>query len=109
IFEEAWETLWKDAFLYLIAGLLSALLVGISLGVLGGVVWVGFALLIERRKQGHDVGPVAMFSGFGHFIPATLAFAILVVGVSVGLVLLVLPGLFLFAAWSLTFCAMARE
>jgi hypothetical protein len=109
ILEETWEILWKDAFLYLLAGLLCTVLVGISLGVLGGVALVGFALLIERRRQGHDVGPAVVFSGFEFFVPATLALVVMLVGVSLGLVLLVLPGLFLLAAWSLTFCAMARE
>lgn len=109
ILEETWEMFLKDAFLYLLAGLICTLVVGLSLGVLGGVALVGFARLIELRRQGHAAGAAVVFSGFEFFLPATGALLVIALGVSLGLVLLVLPGLFLLSAWSFTFCAMARE
>lgn len=109
ILEESWEVFWKDVLVYLLATVLSAVLIAASLGILSGVVAVGFSLLVHRRLAGEEAGASTIFAGFSHLMGATIAALIIFVGVSLGLLLLLLPGLFLLAAWSMTFHAMAVE
>lgn len=109
ILEESWKVFWKDVLVYLLAAVICAVLLALSLGLLSGTLAVGFALLIRRLRNGENVGASAVLEGFSHFFGATLATLVILLGVTVGLALLVLPGLFLTAAWSMTFHAMATE
>jgi hypothetical protein len=109
ILEESWEVLWKDAFLYVLAALVYVALVACSLGIFSGIATVGFCILIQRRRLGQEVGVLTILSGFGFALSSTLAMLIMFVGITIGTLLLVLPGLFLMAAWSFTFYAMAAE
>lgn len=109
ILEDAWRLFWKDALVYIVALLLAAVVTTLSLGLLGGVMAVGFARMVRRLRAGESVGVLTVFSGFSHFVPATLATLVIAVGVTIGLFLLVIPGLFLLCAWSMTFVAMEAE
>jgi hypothetical protein len=109
VLEEAWSTFWKDALIYIVAAALAVFIVLCSLGLLSGVMAVGFCDLVRRLRRGERAGVLTIFSGFSRAVPATVATLVMVVGVAVGLVLLVLPGLFLICAWSLTFYAMEAE
>ncbi len=109
ILEESWDVFWKDVLVYLLATVVCALLIAGSLGILSGVAAVGFSMLVHRRLGGEEVGASTVFSGFSHLVGATIASLVIFVGVSIGLLLLLLPGLFLLAAWSMTFQAMAEE
>lgn len=109
ILEESWEIFWKDVLVYLLAAVLCAVLVTLSLGLLSGSLAVGFALLVQRRRSGEDVGASTVLVGLSHFFGATVASIVIALCVTLGLSLLLLPGLFLMAAWSMTFQAMALE
>jgi hypothetical protein len=109
ILEDAWDVFWRDVLVYVLASLLCAVLVVGSAGILSGVMAVGFALLVQSRRSGADVGAFAVFGGLTHLVGATLASLVIAVGVAVGMIFLILPGLLLAAAWSFTFVAMAKE
>lgn len=109
VLEEAWSTFWKDALVYIVAAALAAFVVVCSLGLLTGVMAVGFCDLTRRLRAGEGAGVLGIFSGFSRAGPATLATLVIAVGVTVGLFLVVLPGLFLICAWSFTFYAMEAE
>lgn len=109
ILEESWEIFRKDLLVYLIAAVICAILIGLSLGILSGTMAVGLCLLVRRLRNGEEAGATSVLDGFSHFLSSTLATLVILIGVTVGLALLVLPGLFLMAAWSMTFHAMAFE
>jgi hypothetical protein len=98
--------------IFVVVGIASGLLAGggLILGLLGFVVtligqaiYVGFVVnLVEDVRDGRrDHGVADLFSAAQPAIPALIGFGILfAIGVGVGFLLLIVPGLFLITMWS---------
>lgn len=109
LFGEAWE-LYKDDFvLYVVASLLLVVVTIVSLGLLSGPLTVGFILLIEKRRRGEPAGPTDIFDGFSQLGASLIAAILIAVGVFIGLLLFVLPGLVFGFAMAFAFQAIAIE
>ena len=106
---EAWRLFTNDFVLWIIAGLLMIVVTIVSLGILSGPMTVGFIMLVERRRQGEPGSATDIFDGFSHFGASLVAFILVSIGVMIGLVLLVLPGLLFALAMAFTFHAIALD
>lgn len=106
---EAWALFSSDFVLYLIAGLL--LLVGsiVSLGLLSGPLLVGFIELVEKRRRGEEGSATDISSGFSKFGASLIASLLIGIGVFIGSLLFVLPGLLFGLAMAFTFNAIASD
>jgi len=106
---EAWSLFTSDFVLWIIAGLILLVVTVVSLGILGGPMTVGFIQLVERRRRGEPVSATDIFDGFEHFGASLIASILICVGVTIGMVLLVLPGLLFGLAMSFAFHAIAID
>jgi len=71
----------------------------VSLGVLMGPLSGGQIRMVDKQRRGETIVIQDVFSGFSSFAPALIVSLIFFVCVAIGSALLVLPGLFLIAAW----------
>ncbi len=106
---EAWELFRDDFVLYVVAGLLLILATIVSLGILSGPLTVGFIKLIDRRRAGDTCSPVDIFDGFSEFGASFIASGLVFLGVFVGALLFLLPGLLFAIAMTFTFQAIALD
>jgi hypothetical protein len=108
LFKRSWALFTSKPIEHILASLIVVALGTVSLGVLIGPLCVGQIRMIDRQRRGEDIRVGEVFSGFDSFAPAFLTSLILILAVAVGLVFLVVPGLFVLAAWgfSLWFVAL---
>ncbi len=92
-FVDAWRLFIKDPVLYILAGLLVALISAVSLGICAGPMVVGFLELARRRQLGETVEVSEIFNGFQRFWPAALTAFLIGLAAFIGWWLLFLPGL----------------
>jgi uncharacterized membrane protein len=109
ILADAWDDFSKDFVLYVIAGLLMLLVCIGSLGLLSGPMTVGFVMLVENRRRGEVVSATDVFDGFSHFGASVIATLLIAIGVFIGSLLLVLPGLLFGLAMAFTFQSIAID
>lgn len=107
--KESWSLFTRKPLEHIVASLIVIALGTVSLGVLIGPLCVGQVRMIDRQRRGEDIRIEHVFSGFDSFAPAFLTTLIMLVGVSIGLVLLVIPGLFLMVAWGFALWFVALE
>ncbi len=106
---EAWGIFVNDFVLFVIAGLLMIVVSVASLGLLSGPMTVGFIKLVERRRQGESGSATDIFDGFTQFGASLIASILIGVGVFIGMMLLVLPGVLFGLAMAFTFPAIAID
>lgn len=106
---EAWRLFHHDFVLYILAGLLTIAVSIVSLGLLSGVVSVGFVKLVEKRRRGEDGFPTDVFDGFSQFGECLLASVLIGLGILIGMILFVLPGLLFGLAMLFTYPAIAID
>lgn len=106
---EAWDLFKNDFVLYILAGLITIVVSVVTLGLLSGVVCVGFVQLVEKRRRGEDGFPTDVFDGFSRFGECLIASILIVLGISVGMLLFVLPGLLFGLAMLFTYPAIAID
>ncbi len=92
IFTRSWGVFKEDMVLYIIASLIVAVVGGLSLGILMPTLMVGFVKLVRKRMAGEEASAGDVFD-FSAFVPALIVGIIIGVGVMVGSMLLVLPGI----------------
>jgi uncharacterized membrane protein len=109
LFKRSWALFQSKPIEHLVASLIVLVLSVISLGVLLGPLMVGQIRMIEKQERGEDPRIEDVFTGFGNFGAAFLTTLILFVGMIIGLVLLVVPGLVVGAAWSFALWFVALE
>ena len=90
---ESWEAFKKDAVLYVLANLVLIGLSIVSLGILVGPLTVGMIGIVRKRRRGEAASVGDIFAGFSSFGASFGACVIVVLGVLVGVLLLVVPGL----------------
>lgn len=100
---ETWEVFKNDALLFVIAAAVVGIVCTLTLGLLTGPLTVGFIELVRRSRRGEPVAVGTVFSRFDTFIPTFVAFLLIVIAVTVGLFLLVIPGILaaLFATYTI--------
>lgn len=107
--ERTWELFRKDPVPYVLGTLAVSILGVLSLGILMGPLLVGYLDMVRRGSRGEPVAFEQVFSGFSQFVPAFLTGLLVGVGIFVGSLLLVLPGI-AFAFFScFAFPALAYE
>lgn len=106
---EAWDLFVNDFVLYILAGLLTIAVSIVTLGLLSGVVSVGFIELVERRRRGEEAFPTDVFDGFSRFGECLVASILIGLGILIGLFLFVLPGLLFGLAMLFTYPAIAID
>jgi len=106
---EAWNLFTSDFVLWILGGLVLAVVSVVSLGLLFGPMIVGFVQLVEKRRRNEPASVTDIFEGFSHFGASLIAFILISVGVFVGSLLLVLPGLLFGLVMAFTFHAIAID
>ena len=89
---ESWEAFKQDAVLYVLANLVVIALGMISLGVLFAPLTVGMIGIVRKRRRGEPARVGDVFDGFSSFGASFVAGMIVVLGVILGAILLVVPG-----------------
>ena len=107
--KQSWALFTSKPLEHIVASLIVIALGTVSLGVLIGPLCVGQIRMIDRQRQGDDIRIEHVFSGFDRFAPAFLTTLIMLVAVSIGLVLLVVPGVVLMVAWGFALWFVALE
>jgi uncharacterized membrane protein len=97
--KQSWSLFAGKPLEHIVASLIVLALGTVSLGVLIGPLCVGQIRMIDKQRRGEDIRVEHVFSGFDSFAPAFLTTLIMLVGISIGLLLLVVPGIFLMVAW----------
>lgn len=106
---EAWNLFTSDFVLWILAGLILLVVSVFSLGILSGPMIVGFIQLVEKRRRNEPGSATDIFEGFSRLGASLIAFILISVGVFVGSLLLVLPGLLFGLVMAFTFHAIAID
>lgn len=109
LFQRSWALFQSKPVEHLVAGLIVLALSALTLGVLFGPLSVGQIRMIEKQQRGETPRIEDVFAGFSSFGPSFLTSLILFVAVFVGMLLLVLPGLFVGLAWGFAIWFVALE
>jgi uncharacterized membrane protein len=109
ILADAWDEFSNHFVVYVIAGLLMLLVSVASLGLLSGPMTAGFVMLVENRRRGEVVSATDIFDGFSHFGASVIATLLIALGVFIGSLLFVLPGLLFGLSMAFTFQAIAID
>lgn len=97
--KQSWSLFTAKPLEHIAASLIVIALGTVSLGILMGPLCVGQIRMIAQQRRGEDIRIEHVFSGFDTFAPAFLTTLIMLVGVTIGLLLLVVPGIVLMLAW----------
>lgn len=100
LFKRSWALFVAKPLEHIVAGLIVIVLGSVTLGVLLGPLSVGQIRMVEKQQRGEPISIQDVFAGFDSFGAALLVGLIFVICMGVGMFLLVLPGLFVIAAWS---------
>lgn len=100
LFKRSWTLFTAKPLEHIVAALIVMVLGSVTFGVLLGPLAVGHIRMVEKQTRGEQPRIEDVFSGFNSFGAAFLAGIIIAIGVTIGMLLLVVPGLFVAAAWS---------
>lgn len=109
LFKRSWTLFAAKPLEHIVASLIVMVLGTVTLGVLLGPLAVGHIRMVEKQTHGEQPRIEDVFSGFDRFGAALLAGIIFAIAVMVGMFLLVVPGLFVVAAWSYAFWFIALK
>lgn len=93
ILKKSWEVFMKDPATHIIANLLFLLGSVFSLGILAAPLMVGYIRLIRDLMAGRQVSATDIFSGLSTTITSLITMIIIGIAITIGLFLLVLPGI----------------
>jgi uncharacterized membrane protein len=91
--ERSWQIFLKDPVAHVLGMLTVSILGALSLGIALGPLLVGYLEMVRRGSRGEPVAFDQVFSGFNRFVPAFVIGVLVAIGVVVGSLLLVLPGI----------------
>jgi uncharacterized membrane protein len=106
---ESWGLFKDDLVLYLVATLLVFVISAVTLGICAGPMIVGFIQLVRKRMRGQEATATDVFDGFSEFGASLIAMILIGLGVLIGSMLLVLPGLVFGFITAFTFHAIALD
>lgn len=109
VIKEAWELYKAQAALLTIAFVVLAILQGFAAiipfasGLLTGPLLVGFYSMVKKIDHDEAVDIKNLFDGFSKFVPLVLATIVVSLLVTIGVILFLLPGLYLAIAYGFTY------
>ena len=106
---ESWALFKDDLVLYVVATLLVFVISAVTLGVCAGPMIVGFIKLVRKRMRGEEGTATDVFDGFSEFGASLIAMILIGIGVFIGSMLLVLPGIIFGFITAFTFHAIALD
>jgi len=106
---ESWALFKDDLVLYIVATLLVFVISAVSLGLCAGPMFVGFIKLVRKRMRGEEGTATDVFDGFSEFGASLIAMILIGIGVVIGSLLLVLPGIIFGFITAFTFHAIALD
>lgn len=109
LFQRSWGLFQSKPVEHLLASLVVLVLSMLTLGLLVGPLSVGQIRMIEKHQRGEPIAVGDVFAGFSSFGSSLLTSVIMLVGVFVGMLLLVLPGLLVALAWGFALWFVALE
>ncbi|MEO8181670.1 MAG: hypothetical protein ABI895_22775 [Deltaproteobacteria bacterium] len=99
LFKRSWALFSQKPLEHLVASLIVVVLGSLSVGLLIGPLGVGQIRMVDKQQRGEEIIIQDVFSGFSSFGAALIVTLIFLVSVAIGTSILVLPGLFIIAAW----------
>ncbi len=99
VLKRAWKLFADKPGEHVVAGLIVAVLGTLTVGILMGPLVVGYVRMVDKQTRGDAIAIGDVFSGMDTFVPALVAVLISGIGIFLGLVLFVLPGLVLMVIW----------
>lgn len=110
IARDTWGTFRREPVLFLLAGALVFVCTMLTLGLLVGPLTVGYLELVRKVRADEPVAVSTLFSRFDALVSSSVAMLIVGVLGTIGMMLLVVPGLavLFFASWSLSAIAYER-
>jgi uncharacterized membrane protein len=103
--KSGWETFTKYP-MEMVVGFL-IVLVGFMVLILGPPLLIGYSRMCLKAARGEDISLGDISDGFSQFVPSLLLFVVMAIGVSIGMVFCVLPGLILAYLWFFAYWHMA--
>ncbi|MEK7706266.1 MAG: hypothetical protein AAB426_15000 [Myxococcota bacterium] len=89
----SWQVFVADPLLYILVSLVLVVLGSLTLGILLGPLLVGSIQVVRHRMRGEPAEVGTMFGGMSSFVTAFLTLLIIGVGVTLGMVLFIIPGI----------------
>ncbi|HEX5658082.1 MAG TPA: hypothetical protein VFX59_12845 [Polyangiales bacterium] len=107
---DTWDTFRREPVLFLIAGAVGMLVSIVTLGVLLGPMTVGYIELVRKVRLGEPVAVSVLFRRMDTLVSSNVALFLVGVLATIGMFLLLLPGLLVifFTTWSLFVIAYER-
>ncbi len=117
LLKQAWQLFVANAGLllgaYVLLGLIGVIAGSLSMQlanlVLAGPFSLGLATICLKTARGQQVEFAEAFSGFQRFPPAFMANLLMLVFTTIGLVLFILPGIFVMIIYMFTYFCMCAE
>jgi len=106
---EGWALFKDDLVLYVVASLLVFVISAVSLGLCAGPMIVGFIKLVRKRMRGETGTATDVFEGFSEFGASLIAMILIGLGVFIGSMLLIVPGVLFAFITAFTFHAIALD
>jgi uncharacterized membrane protein len=106
---EGWALFKDDLVLYVVASLLVFVISAVSLGLCAGPMIVGFIKLVRKRMHGETATATDVFDGFSEFGASLVAVILIGLGVFIGSMLLIVPGVLFAFITAFTFHAIALD
>ena len=107
--KRSWALFQSKPVEHLVASLIAAGLSVVTLGALLGPLTVGQIRMIEKQQRGEEVRIGDVFDGFSSFGAAFLTSLVFCIALAVGMMFLVLPGVFVGLAWGFALWFVALE
>ena len=104
---EGWNTFLRDTGTFALVGIFSTIILTVPSYLLWGPVLTAMIYFCNRFLEGRGVTLKDYFDGYRTFLPALLSSFIIMLLSGVGLILLVVPGLVIFAMYLPTFAVLA--
>ncbi|MFO0728720.1 MAG: hypothetical protein U1E65_33390 [Myxococcota bacterium] len=101
--KDTWKLFEAKPLDHILAGFAVGVLSVITLGVLSGPLYVGYIQMCEKQRRGEPIQFGDIFKGLERFGTSFVLMILLGLGVTLGFMLLVLPGLVLAAGWFFAF------
>ena len=110
ILGESWRIYVRDIVVLVIATLVAGLLTIVTIGILGGAMYAGlYLMVIERLRDGTAPRVGDVFDCMDRWLQLFGTTLALVILIAIGLVLFVVPGVYMIVIWAFVLPLMAEK
>lgn len=99
LIKQSWDLTWKRPEAFLVGGIITMVIGGVTLGILLAPLAVGLQMMYVRAGRGERVSSGDVFRYLNKTLPLLFGAIALLVLVGIGFILLVIPGLIALAWW----------